>query len=160
MKTFFLGRFALLSLFLTISFISYSQENCANGIDDDGDGLIDLNDAGDCVCKSAPPLLANIANPSFEEMNACPTMGGQIDIATHWHNASMGTTTDYYNVCGFQAGGGISIPQPLPDGVGCAGIVFDQSIWYHESLGACLQIPFSAGTTYALTLSVVSPGIG
>ena len=30
---------------------SFSQEICDNGIDDDGDGLIDLNDSVECVCN-------------------------------------------------------------------------------------------------------------
>ena len=43
-------------LFIYVLFsvtLLYSQEICDNGIDDDGDGLIDLNDTTDCVCNGS-----------------------------------------------------------------------------------------------------------
>jgi gliding motility-associated-like protein len=40
--------------FILFSSVSYSQEICNNAIDDDNDGLIDLNDVSDCVCNNVP----------------------------------------------------------------------------------------------------------
>ena len=47
-------------------------EICNNSIDDDGDGLIDIQD-DDCVCNQILPS-GLIPNESFEE-NDCITMG-------------------------------------------------------------------------------------
>lgn len=44
-------RLALLLFFVSFTILSFGQENCENGIDDDGDGKIDLNDI-DCVCQN------------------------------------------------------------------------------------------------------------
>jgi len=43
---------------LTVS----AQENCTNGVDDDGDGFIDLND-DECVCTNILPLTDVFGNP-------------------------------------------------------------------------------------------------
>ena len=45
-------------------------EICDNAVDDDDDGLIDLNDP-DCTCAVIEPE-SLIPNPSFEDMNCCP----------------------------------------------------------------------------------------
>ena len=68
-----ISKYSLALLLITIAFISNAQEICDNGIDDDGDGLIDCFD-GDCSgvtdcstfyfgkdsgdCQIAPPLVA------------------------------------------------------------------------------------------------------
>ena len=49
---------------------SRAQENCSNGKDDDGDGLIDLKDP-ECWCKDSPPNLNYFHNASFEDYNSC-----------------------------------------------------------------------------------------
>ncbi|NJK82798.1 MAG: hypothetical protein HC912_02285 [Saprospiraceae bacterium] len=38
--------------------LSLAVEDCANGVDDDEDGLIDLNDT-DCICKVAEPIFVD-----------------------------------------------------------------------------------------------------
>ena len=43
-------KYKLLLFFLLFSSICIAQEICNNGIDDDGDGKIDLNDS-DCICN-------------------------------------------------------------------------------------------------------------
>tara|TARA_B110000091_G_scaffold36264_1_gene38796 strand:- start:21408 stop:26768 length:5361 start_codon:yes stop_codon:yes gene_type:complete len=68
-----ISKYSLALLLITIAFISNAQEICDNGIDDDGDGLIDCFD-GDCSgvtdcstfyfgkdsgdCQIAPPVVA------------------------------------------------------------------------------------------------------
>ena len=64
----------LLLLAFLYPFALSAQEICNNGIDDDGDGLIDLNDP-DCPCSTliTPDNIASyIRNPSFEERGCCP----------------------------------------------------------------------------------------
>src|SRR5574337_528948 len=57
-------------IFFILSFSLHAQENCTNGIDDDRDGLIDLNDPS-CQCKLHPPYNL-LQNPSFENYTDCP----------------------------------------------------------------------------------------
>ena len=78
-------------LFYIVSFLFFcniglSQEICDNGIDDDVDGLIDLNDTSDCSCQIGvlPPI---IPNPSFESYSACPTFNSQMSKVNFWQDA-------------------------------------------------------------------------
>ena len=60
----------LLIVLLLCSVFATAQEICTNGIDDDADGLIDLNDTTDCVCNSGTTIpVSLIPNPSFEQLN-------------------------------------------------------------------------------------------
>jgi len=111
----------LLALFLVLGASSISaQEICSNGVDDDGDGLIDLNDIVDCPCLlsgSIGEVTSLIPNASFETLSTCPNMPGQIFNATGW-NAMTSGSPDYFNTCdGFSA----IVPAPFPDGDGVAG---------------------------------------
>lgn len=112
----------LLILFLLFSAFSYSQENCNNGIDDDGDGKIDLNDE-DCICNNST-INSIIPNPSFEVYAKCPKSYSELNLATPWIQAS-GATTDYFNKCGLIAPGiktaGLD---NFPDGNGIVGAIF------------------------------------
>ncbi|HMP30646.1 MAG TPA: hypothetical protein PKD85_13660, partial [Saprospiraceae bacterium] len=74
------------------------KEICDNAIDDDNDGLIDLNDP-DCTCDIIKPI-SFIPNPSFEEMECCPNTRSQLNCATTWIQASE-PTTDYVHTCGW-----------------------------------------------------------
>jgi len=71
-------------------------EICDNGIDDDFDNLIDLND-DDCICEVIEPISV-IPNPSFEEMNCCPDNRSQLNCASLWIQASE-PTTDFIHTC-------------------------------------------------------------
>ena len=75
--------FTTISFLLLMSFLSYSQEICDNGIDDDDDGLIDLQDE-DCHCGLGlyvQPSYA-ISNPNFDNSTCCPT----IPQVINWNN--------------------------------------------------------------------------
>lgn len=146
--------FTFISL-LVFTFSIHAQEICDNGIDDDGDGLIDLNDTIDCSCigfGGVQNLTSLIPNSSFEDHSCCPHLHTQLHCADTWIQASDGTS-DYFNTCGitqFNSGFlNIGPPaQPLPDGDGYIGF-FDHTQG-KEYVGACLPQPMLAGVEYEL----------
>lgn len=150
-----------LLLFFALAVITgYSQEICDNGIDDDGDGLIDLND-DECDCEGLgdEEIESLIPNPSFEEMLCCPGFWGELSCAEDWIQASF-ATSDYYNLCGIEELGvpGYIAPElPLPDGEGFAGFA-SMTDEYLEYIGAELTTPLLAGTEYTLNLSTAWSG--
>jgi hypothetical protein len=75
----------LLLLVLSLTFGQLSaQEICNNGLDDDNNGLIDLNDSTACNCSNlaAGSTESLIPNPSFEDNNCLPTSWSQLNCAT------------------------------------------------------------------------------
>jgi gliding motility-associated-like protein len=149
---------ALLFSFLIPSMLC-AQEICNNGLDDDNDGLIDLNDP-DCPCSTllmGDSLPSYIRNHSFEERGCCPLgfvspFGPPwLDCATGWHQATS-ATSDYFNECGYSPAG---FNLPPPDGDGAVG--FYAMPAYKEYVGTCLTWPLPsnpllAGTTYTISL--------
>ncbi len=137
-----------------------AQEVCNNAVDDDNDGLIDLNDP-ECPC-SAVLTPANtpsyIENHSFEDRvlgpngPCCPygfSTPGQdwLSCAENWDQATS-ATSDYYHMCGFAPP---SFPMPPPDGD--AAIGFISTTDYKEYVGSCIfDNPLYAGTAYTLSL--------
>lgn len=157
MKTTLHISILFLACFL-LSALSYQHhlppdEICDNALDDDGDGLIDLNDE-DCDCPEASPV-SLIPNPSFEDMDCCPSNRGQMLCASTWIQASA-PTTDYIHTCDWIGWEGLPVPLPIADGEGCVGFRngrggFDdmaaQPNW-KEYAGACLLRPLEAGISY------------
>lgn len=126
-----------------------AQEICNNGIDDDSDGMIDLNDP-DCSCNGTPITPASFINPSFENRSCCPTNSSQTNCIDDWDipAASIGTP-DYYNTCGmtyFPFPGSVPPPTPLPDGDGYIGF-FNKGA-SKEYLRNCLNGTINAGDNY------------
>jgi len=109
--------------FLSFSFTLGAQEICDDAIDNDGDGLIDLNDTEDCICETEIPS-SLIPNPSFEEYIDCPTGEAQLENAQDWIQASE-ATSDFIHTCGNFLGNmyanNARAPLPFPDGDGCIG---------------------------------------
>lgn len=150
----------LLTFTLLLTFFSTSAtwaqntrfEICNNAIDDDGDGLIDLNDTTDCKCKLIEPI-SLIPNPSFEEYTCCPQNVSQLNCAVTWIQASE-ATTDYLHNCGWKGRDYLPAPLPFPDGDGIIG--FRNGSFgrqnpnpnWKEYTGACLLGPLKANTAY------------
>jgi gliding motility-associated-like protein len=158
---------ALLLAFLMGGFV-FGQEDCSNGIDDDGDGRIDLNDTEDCSCSLPATTASLLPNPSLElfagDRESCgsgqpgglPDAVNQANCLSGWQRASLGTT-DSWNAFTLPAAGPYfpnALPQPLPSGSSAAGFwvgIRDQpsSIFYNgdgtttrqyrEYLAACLK---------------------
>ncbi len=162
---------------------SLGQEICNNGIDDDGNGLVDLSDPT-CPCSAmlssgAPSF---IPNPSFEGRDTtwlyvpqldssiaivcCPAyynlpVPGWSDPFTclaHWEQATE-PTTDFFNACGLYPD---AFPIPPPDGVGFVGMRMVDG--WQEYVGACLMSPgppnpLLAGVEYTFTAQVAGTSI-
>ena len=146
----------LLSFFFSFDLVA--QEICDNQIDDDGDGLIDLNDEVDCQCQ-APLLDASqnlITNPSFEEQGCCPQGENELFCTPGWLYASQ-ATSDYCHLCGFFYP---SIPLPLPDGeaIMASGLqpLTIGNISYAEYIATCQSGTLETGLTYSLQFSIAS----
>ncbi len=150
-------------LFLTASTClaqsQFMMEDCANGIDDDGDGLIDLNDP-DCKCKGIKDTLfvpsSLIPNASFEDYTCCPSGMAQLYCSKFWIQASP-ATSDYYNTCGYKDDPFRGRPpQPLPAGNGYVGFLDlmqhpTRNATYKEYVGACLTSTMLPGKDYTLS---------
>ena len=159
-----MNKFKLVFLFfiIFIPVVSFSQEICDNGTDDDADGLIDLNDTTDCVCSGISgggggPVPSLIPNPSFENMACCPTSYSEMNCAQGWVQAST-PTSDYMNTCGivFSAATTAGL-QPFPDGNGIVGTIFSPG--WQEYVGSCLLSPMLAGTSYTIQFNIASTPI-
>lgn len=140
------------SIFFSLS-ISAQIEICNNSIDDDGDGLIDIQDS-DCDCDQILPS-GLIPNESFEIMECCPTGEADFQCATSWQQAAP--TSDYFHTCGITYPTWISPtqqpPQPLPDGQGYVGFRDGKRPGrpdYKEYVGACLTDEMEVGKVYTL----------
>jgi len=147
-------KFFLFCFISITSLNSYSQENCFNGIDDNGNGLIDLNDPL-CNCNQTT-FNSLIPNPSFENYSILPTSFSQLNRATPWVQAST-PTSDYFHSLGYSFPGLLALTYPFPDGNGIAGGFFENN--WKEYLGAVLINPLSAGNNYQLKINIASVAI-
>jgi gliding motility-associated-like protein/uncharacterized repeat protein (TIGR01451 family) len=124
----------------------YSQsatEICDNGIDDDGDGLIDINDP-DCVCH----IESIIFNNSFETYTECPNAYGQLGRSLFWEQGN-GASSDYLNSCGFLLEDFNSTGlYPFPHGNAVVGGAFIND--YKEYIATCLTQPLQPNVSYTL----------
>lgn len=132
-------------------------EICDNAMDDDNDGLIDLNDP-DCTCKIIEPI-SLIPNPSFEDRECCPSNRSQLNCASSWIQASE-PTTDFIHSCGWFGWDEFPPPVPFPDGIGIMGFRDGrvnnnnpQRNW-KEYAGACLLSPLLKDSTYLFEFHV------
>lgn len=156
MKNAYLKILLILAL-LCAGWTIQGQEICDNGIDDDGDGLIDLQDP-DCACDGIYQFLPSdiLPNGSFEEMNCCPSSFSELKCAANWEFGTN-ATTDYLHTCGWtipaaQPSGLI----PFPDGEGSAGMVFSNT--WREYLSICLNdtLPLGSEVTMTFWISFIS----
>jgi gliding motility-associated-like protein len=138
-----------------------AQEICTNGIDDDNDGLIDLNDTEDCSCTSVSSITSLIPNPSFELYDCLPQTFGELYCADTWEQATAATSDFFLNTPGALWDG--VIPLPVPDGQGVGGFIIsaypiDVSISeftiYNEYIGGCLLAPMEAGVEYTIQMNL------
>lgn len=141
---------------LMIALIPVSaQEICDNAIDDDADGLIDLNDTTDCFCNgvvgSGNGVESIIPNPSFEVWDdCCPSSYSQLYCAETWEQATD-ATSDFYHQCGFVPP---VVPLPMPDGEGIVAALF--TFGWLEYIGGNLLTPMLANEEYTLSMMIAA----
>jgi gliding motility-associated-like protein len=151
-----------IALLLISSSTVCAQEICTNGVDDDGDNLIDLNDSDDCICSSVTsPVSSLIPNPSFENYDCVPSTFGELYCAETWEQATFATSDFFLNIPG-----GFwdpIIPTPLPDGQGIGGFIISaypskigstDALMYNEYIGGCLLAPMEAGVEYTIQMDL------
>ncbi len=119
-------RYFLVILFILFNHISFTQEICNNGKDDDNDGLIDLKDP-DCACKDSLPPLTYLHNASFEDNPFCQDVpAGGLNYIPYWSGGTV-YGPDFYNLnCELKfiddfGRSPSKPPLPLPDGNGYIG---------------------------------------
>ncbi|MBX2871663.1 MAG: gliding motility-associated C-terminal domain-containing protein [Saprospiraceae bacterium] len=148
---FFAGLGLLVPLAIPGVWQQQMEEVCDNGIDDDQDGLIDLNDP-DCECPVVEPV-SLVPNPSFEDKTCCPSDRSQLNCAETWIQASE-PTTDYIHTCGWLGWDGLPVPMPFPDGEAVVGFrdgrarMGEPDPEWKEYVGACLLSPMRVGVSY------------
>lgn len=138
-----------------------AQEICDNGVDDDGNGLVDLNDLAGCPCDLVQPQNDLITNGSFESNTCCPegtsmSPDDYLSCATGWMDHMVTSTVDYF-ACDFVPA---AVPQPIPDGAAAAGFgAFTDwagATSYYEFLMNCLNAPMVTGQLYELEFDVAA----
>ena len=137
-----------------------AQEICNNGVDDDNDGLVDLNDSENCSCNNVTSVTSLIPNPSFEIYDCLPIILGELSCSDTWEQATQATSDYFVNLPG--ALWTNIIPLPLPDGQGVAGFVITSypidldgtEATYNEYIGGCLLAPMEAGVEYTIQMSL------
>jgi hypothetical protein len=152
-----LGLFALPG----VAFADGSLADCADGTDNDADGLVDLNDA-DCECGEGTNLFENIesfiTNEGFENYATCPTSFSQLYNCDDWQQATS-ATSDYF-ACGFESTSTAatyfgSFPTAV-EGTAFAGAIMITSRDYVEYVGGCTTDTLTAGDTYTFTMWVAA----
>jgi gliding motility-associated-like protein len=142
----------LLFLFLLFSIFCSAQENCDNGIDDDGDGKIDLNDSG-CICNNSI-ITSLLPNPSFEEKTNCPQGFDDIPTINHWTKGTI-PSPDYINKdCNVFNTIYTKNLENFPDGKGIVRAVYKNN--KKEYIATKLSAPLVTGVNYQLTLNIAT----
>ncbi len=156
-------------LFLLTGCNVYAQEICNNGKDDDGDGLIDLQDP-DCQCHYN--VKGNLLqNASFESFKNCPSnysYESDHNIVDFWQYATYtnGNAAEYYHNfnCSYDSSQVmLFIPPALPLPDGKAFISIRQSVYRKPGstekdiakvyVSQCLPNPLVAGKQYTISFS-------
>ena len=149
------GFFLLLALFC---YSIQAQEICNNGIDDDRDGRVDLQD-DDCING----IYNLIRNHSFESVGACPDGWSKLHYAAYWLQPHpTAGSTDLYHKCGdchYKLFGNIQhSPLPPPHGEAFAGFYdtqqYDTYGEYKEYLATCLFKPLRKNRSYRVRFSL------
>lgn len=144
--------------------VLHAQEDCSNGVDDDGDGLIDLNDNG-CDCIETQNLLPN---GDFEEYSTLPDRPEQLNKANGWlfpmtNSGEVSPRATYSHTQGFN-----SLPSPYPSGEGAVQMKYkyllapvnpppsppDYNLMRREFAGRNLEAELFAGETYIVQMYV------
>lgn len=143
-----------------------AQEICNNGVDDDGNGLIDLNDPA-CRCSAVlnpGNVTSYFPNHAFEQFdpvaNCCPVSFGTgvgwydpFECLNGWNQTTWGSS-DFMHPCGYYPP---VYPAP-PDGGGYIGFISTNG--YQEYVGRCLPVnTLLAGVEYTLSFWIYGTSV-
>jgi len=126
----------LIVIFLLFSNVLTAQEICDNAIDDDLDGLIDLND---------------------DECNCLDELWNDFDFLDNWVQPSF-PTPDFWHEGYFMPD--FNVLTGAADGDGFAGLIVDYNSLangggtYLEYIGTCLLSPMEQNTNYTIDFSI------
>lgn len=161
-------RCLLFCLLCLASLTGVSQENCNNGKDDDGDGLVDLKDP-DCQCRIS--VKGNLfRNGSFEAYSHCPTYlyGNDHAMVNFWQMSTYtnGSEAIYYHNLTCSSDSAIVmkyIPPALPLPDGKAFVSIRQAVYRKPDIqetdiaktyvSQCLQTALKKDEEYVLSFS-------
>ena len=162
-------RYFFVLLFIFAGFSSFAQEICNNGKDDDGDGLIDLQDP-DCQCHYN--VSGNLLqNGSFEMFKNCPTnysYENDFNIADFWQYGTYTSVNeaDYYHnfKCSYDSSQVmLYLPPSLPLPDGSAFMSIRQYVYRKPDMketdiakvyiSQCLPSPLIPGKQYTFSFS-------
>lgn len=129
-------------LFFFVFTLGFSQEICDNGIDDDNDGKIDLND-DECKCSSVA-VQSIIGNQSFESFDDTwiAANSSRVDFINQNVNPMYPVEISKSTLI------------PFPDGIGIYGAIYTNN--KKGYMGTCLISPMQAGEDYQLTLDIAA----
>ncbi|MCF8239447.1 MAG: hypothetical protein K9I85_14895 [Saprospiraceae bacterium] len=151
--------FLVICLMLCSS-LGFAQEICNNGVDDDGDGLVDIYDP-DCECvgvNTYMDLTSYIPNPNLESKSCCPMGVSEMNCVDTWEPGTN-ATTDYNHTCGFVMPAVVDAGLvPFPSGDGSLGCYIYEG--YREYAGVCLNNPLETGVEYTFSVYVAATVLG
>ena len=162
MTTRLLALTALIA-FPSTAFAESTLAECADAIDNDGDGLIDLNDDG-CDCGEGTELFeiieSFIVNESFENYSSCPTGPSQLYNCDDWQQATS-ATSDYF-ACGVNMSQYFGTTPTPPDGTAFVGAINIPASMrgpdgYTEYVGGCTTDILETGKEYTFEIYVAAP---
>lgn len=140
-------------LFFLLFSTSTAEEICDNGVDDDGDGNVDLNDAK-CGCTGFTDITIDsfLTNPSFEETTCCPTSFGDsmMQCVTGWSDVSSRSSNYFRNDCRLDFNPDLLPYTPIPKGGSGYVRIVNLSFGIKAYVGSCLKNPMIAGKPYTL----------
>ena len=142
-------------LFFLMPSISIAMEICDNGIDDDNDGLIDLND-DDCQCQDVLDDTVFIPNGDFESSQTCCPQNNfsEINCLDNWvpvnGSAEYIDPACYTDLEAEEASLGIPITNEF------IGLNYNETSFFEfkETFGVCTTQPLQAGFKYRLEFDV------
>lgn len=147
--------FALTTTILLTILSPCFPEDCFNGTDDDGDGLIDLNDP-DCRCYPLAEGLGPelIFNGGFEELSNTPDCQGCVSLFDSdgcplgWQQESVNLHMPCFTSANPSQNIGYILATDNYQGVGGFGIDANNERQQEEFLQTALQSPLVSGRTY------------
>ena len=151
----------MISLLVSVTYdlsaaVPMMDEICDNGIDDDNDGLIDLND-NDCVCNDKIfDYVDLIPNPGFALVDGCCVLELNIGISPCLENwVAISDTPDIYSPNCLSESEIVSIEALIEIEINSevARCYYDGSV-YEEILGTCFSSPLTLGKEYVLGFDI------